>query len=177
MVLKADVEPKYNGVIFSESKTNASSFDGQDTEKMPLALAIAGATGISFGVAPLIAHLLMPELFEPGQFQSLLTDRHYEISECGGSIIRLSSEWRSDCRTTLMLKKPNLSIQKVEETLSPTLEEKQRGIGAMGLPEGSELEEIKALSLQEVAPSLMSISYTDVKFDLELPQVIFTSVR
>ncbi len=162
------------GVIFSESETKATYFDGENLEDTGgLALAVAGATGISLGVAPRVAHLLMPNLFGTGKYESLVSLRPYNFVEESDSYIKIRADWRSNCWTTLFVDKMKPALRGIEEGFTPTLEEKKRGFEAMQLTEDPELEEVRALLLVEETPKETMISYGDVKFDMPISLDLF----
>ncbi|HEY9758287.1 MAG TPA: hypothetical protein V6C97_24185 [Oculatellaceae cyanobacterium] len=161
-------------VIFSDSDSKVTYFDGESDENTgSLALAVAGATGVSLGVAPLVAHLLMPTLFESGQFQSFVSLRPYSFVEEDDSYVKIRANWRSNCWTTLLVDKVRLALRAVEEGFTATVEEKQRGIEAMQTMEASELEEVRALLLIEEKPQVTMVSYSDVKFDMPISPDLF----
>ncbi|CAN5548801.1 hypothetical protein BH10CYA1_BH10CYA1_61340 [soil metagenome] len=163
-----------SGVLFSESDSKSTSFDGKNHEDAGrLALAIAGATGTSLGVAPLVAHLLMPNLFEAGKYQSLVSLRPYKLIEDSDSYIKIQADWRTNCWTALCVDKKRFAISKIEIGFTPTLEEKEKGIEAMELPEGPELDEVRALLLVEESPQPTVISYKVMQFDVSISPQLF----
>lgn len=160
-------------VVISENDTMATYFDRESTEHMSLALAIAGATGVSLGAAPSVAHLLMPNLFKKGQFQSFMSQRPYNFLEEADSYLKLRADWRSNCWTTLWLDKVSFAIHRIEEGITPTLEEKKRGVEALERLNAPETEEVRALLFVEEKPHLTTISYKDVKFDIQISHDLF----
>lgn len=160
-------------VVISENDTMATYFAGETSEHMSLALAIAGATGVSLGAAPSVAHLLMPNLFKKGQFQSFLAHRPYSLLEEADSYLKLRADWRSNCWTTLWLDKISMTIRRIEEGFEPTLEEKNRGVEALELLNAPETEEVRALLYVEEKPHVTTTSYNDVKFDVQISHDLF----
>ena len=160
-------------IVISEDDTKATFFDGESSEHMSLALAIAGATGVSLGAAPLVAHLLMPHLFKKGQFQSLISFRTYSFLEEDNSYLKLRADWRLNCWTTLFLDKVSLAIRRIEEGFAPTLEEKQLGVEALERLNATETEEVRTLLSMHEEPHLTTISYGDVKFDIPISADLF----
>lgn len=165
------------GVIFSESGTRASRFDGNELEDVDgLALGIAGATGTSLGVAPMVAHLLMPNLFEIGQFESLVSLKPYVYIGEENSCFKIGAYGPQNCSTLLFVDKVKPILRKIELRTAPTLEEKQRGIEALELLEGTEVAEVRALSLMEDTSFESIILYNDVQFDVPISSDLFRRV-
>ena len=152
------------GTVYSSDGTNAISIDddGED-EEMSLVLAIAGATGVSFGVAPITAHLLMPNLFPDGQYQSFIEQGSYEILEVNNSSIKLRSDWRANCWVTIVIDRLTLTLREITEGFTPTLIEKQNGIEGL---EGADVDYIKENLLNFEKTYEDIISFNDVKFTM-----------
>ena len=165
-------------VIFSNSDTNATYMDREKrTETGGLAMAIAGATGISFGAAPLIAHILMPDLFEASQYQSLASLSPYRFVKEDNSCFEICADWRANCSTALLVDKNEPAIRKIEITISPTLEEKKRGVEALELLQAPELEEVRALLIADTKPTKTVISYDETIFDMPICADMFEGAK
>lgn len=168
-------------VIFSHHDGTAVYFDGDTIEATAgLAMAVAGATGISLGVAPLIAHLLMPNLFEAGQYRSLTSLGPYDViadeNSRNSPCYRIRANWRSNCWTTLSVDKMETAIRKIEIAYAPRLEEKRKVVEDLELEQGHQIEELRVLLLSEEKPSETVVLYNDVKFDNTVPPELFTRV-
>jgi hypothetical protein len=164
-------------VIFSETDAKATYFDGETLEETSgLALAVAGATGISLGVAPLVAHLLMPDLFEAGQYESLVSLRPYSLIRENNTCFEIRADGPSNCSTTLFVEKLKPVLRRIELRITPTLDEKKQGIEALELLEASEVEEVRTLMSIEEMPTQSVVLYNEVKFDVPISPDIFRGV-
>jgi hypothetical protein len=66
-----------------------------------------------------------------------------------------------------------LALRAIESGITPTLEEKKRGVEALELAQAAETEEVRALLLVEEPPAETIVSYKDVKFDEPISPDIF----
>ncbi len=155
------------GCIYTLNGTKVLSIHNEEKEEeISLALAIAGATGVSFGVAPIAAHLLMPNLFQPGQYQSFIMQGSYEILEENNSIIKLHTNWRANCSITIEIDKFTMALREIEEVYTPTLKEKQRVVEDLEASKAPEAEAVRELLYVEDNYTPTVISYKHVEFDL-----------
>ncbi len=171
------VQKSAPNVILSDSSAQAVYFDGEILNKIDsLPLAIAGATGVSLGVAPLIAHLLMPGLFDEHQYQSLNSMGPYSLIQEDSSSFEIRADWREGCWTTLFVDKADSSISCIEIGSTPSSEEKRLGIEALERLQAPELEQVKTLALVETKPIKMLISYNQKTFDSPIESEIFSQI-
>ena len=154
------------GGIYSLDGTKAISILDEEKEEISLALAIAGATGVSLGVAPITAHLLMPNLFQPGQYQSHIMKGSYERIEDDDSGIKLRTNWRENCWITIVLDRSTMALREIVEVFTPTLKEKQRGVEALERLQAPEVEAVRDLLFVEDKSTPIVISYNHIEFNL-----------
>lgn len=165
------------GLIFSNSNSQATYFDGENIREVSdLALAVAAATGVSSGVAPLVAHLLMPDLFAPGRFESLESLRPYMVIGEDHSCHKLSTNGNSGSSTTLFIDKMKPIIRRIELCVKPSAEERARSIEALESLKAPELEEVRALSFVEDEPHQSVMSYNEVTLDVPISADFFKRV-
>ena len=164
------------GLIYSNSDAKTTVFDGRNYEDVgELGLAVAGATGVSHGVAPLAAHLLMPELFKGRSFQSFASMKPYQIVQEDSGKAEIRANWRSDCWTVLHVDKPSMAIRQVEECYASNLEEKDRVIKSMSDLPGFDIAQLKPLLDYEGVAKTM-IFFNDVKFDEQISPDLFERI-
>lgn len=143
------------------------NLDGMADEHVEnLALAIAGATGTSWGVAPLAAHLLLPDLFQSGEYKSLASMAPYEFvledQNFKDSCYKIRANHQTPGVITLLVDKTSFVLRHIENELTPTLKDKERGIRQLKLQNGS-VAELEALEAMPQVSTKLIISYIDVK--------------
>ncbi len=152
--------------VYSLNGTKVISIHNEEKEEViSLAVAIAGATGVSFGVAPIAAHLLMPNLFQSGQYESSITQGSYKILEVSDSTIKLRTDWRANCWKTITIDKFTMALREIEEVFAPTLKEKLKGVEALERLQAPEAEAVRELLHVEDKYIPTVISYNHVEFD------------
>lgn len=174
---KSSADRSHERIIFSESNLKAIYFDGETFEETDsLALAIAGATGVSMGAAPLIAHLLMPNLFKFSQYQTLSSMAPYSLTVEDEFSFEIRADWRANCWTTLVIDKIKPIIRRIEIGTTPTMEEKKKGIDALELLQAPEASEVSALLLMQEKTHKCRILYSHVSFDKSISPELFSKV-